>query len=53
MNTNTTYIKNKLKPIQQWISNQALESVYSSQYWNDIEAEKKKEWWIIDGMYLP
>lgn len=53
MNTNITYIKNKLKPIQQWISNQALESVYSSQYWNDIEAEKKKEWWIADGMYLP
>lgn len=37
--------------IKNWISDGELESIYSSSFWNDIEIEKKKEWWIDDGNY--
>jgi len=26
-----------------------LSAIYSSQYWNDLAAERSKEWWIADG----
>ena len=26
-------------------------SIYSSEYWNDIKEETKKEWWIAEGNY--
>jgi SAM-dependent methyltransferase len=51
MNTNMAEIEKKLAPIEQWVSNEALAGIYSSVYWNDIEEEKKKEWWIADGDY--
>lgn len=41
----------QLAPVEQWITNEALNAIYSSVYWNDVEEEKKKEWWIADGNY--
>lgn len=38
-----------LAPIERWVDDSFLRSVYSSQYWNDLEEEKAKEWWIADG----
>ena len=40
---------NTLAPIAQWLDEQALSSIYSAQYWNDLAAERTKEWWIADG----
>ncbi len=40
-----------MREIVMWLSDEELESIYSSSYWNDIEEEKKKEWWIEDGNY--
>ena len=51
MNTNIEEIEKKLAPVEQWLSNEALAGIYSSGFWNDIEEEKKKEWWIADGDY--
>ena len=38
-----------LSPIVQWLDEPSLRSIYSSQYWNDLDGEKSKEWWIADG----
>lgn len=43
--------KQRLAPVEQWIPNDVLAGIYSSDYWNDIEEEKRKEWWIADGDY--
>lgn len=40
-----------MQEIENWLSHEELESIYTSSYWNDIEEEKKKEWWIEDGNY--
>ena len=40
-----------MKEIESWISEENLAKIYTSNYWNDIEQEKKKEWWISDGNY--
>ncbi len=37
-----------MKEIIKWIDINDLNSIYTSEYWNDIEAEKKKEWWVTD-----
>lgn len=29
-----------------WINELELDSIYSSEYWNDIEKEKGKIWWL-------
>ncbi len=34
-----------------WLTDDELARIYTSDYWNDIEQEKKKEWWIADGQY--
>jgi len=36
-------------PIEHWLDEQTLSSVYSARYWNDLAAERTKEWWIADG----
>jgi SAM-dependent methyltransferase len=36
-------------PVERWLDDGALRSIYSSQYWNDLAAERAKEWWIADG----
>ncbi len=40
-----------MRPIERWITDNQLASIYSSKYWNDLEEEKKKEWWIANGNY--
>ena len=40
-----------LREIKYWLSDTDLKSIYTSAYWNDIEKEKKKEWWIDNGNY--
>lgn len=37
--------------VVQWLSNAQLDATYTAGYWNDIQAEKKKPWWIADGQY--
>lgn len=41
----------QLCPVEQWISDESLKEIYTSDYWNDIEEERKKELWIADGDY--
>ena len=36
-------------PVEHWLDDGALRSIYSSRYWNDLAAERAKEWWIADG----
>ena len=38
-----------LAPIERWLDARAVASIYSAQYWNDLDEEKTKEWWIADG----
>lgn len=40
-----------LAEVQRWLSEEELSRLYTAAYWNDIEEEKKKEWWIEDGNY--
>ena len=40
-----------MREINSWLSDEELKSIYTSSYWNDINEEKKKEWWIEDGNY--
>lgn len=35
--------------IQYWLSDKDLDNIYSGQYWNNEEEEKKKELYILDG----
>lgn len=37
-----------MKPIIEWINKQEVGYLATLTYWNDIEKEKKKEWWITD-----
>lgn len=41
----------KLSGVVNWLDDRELEGLYSSEYWNDITEEKKKEWWIAEGNY--
>lgn len=38
-----------LGPITSWLSPADLRAIYSSDYWNDVAEERKKEWWIEVG----
>jgi ubiquinone/menaquinone biosynthesis C-methylase UbiE len=40
-----------MRNIEYWLSDKDLNNIYTSSYWNDIEEEKKKGWWIADGEY--
>ena len=40
-----------MRNIENWLSREELQSIYSSSYWNNAEEEKKKEWWIEEGGY--
>lgn len=40
-----------MREIKNWLSDEELKSLYTASYWNNIEEEKKKEWWIEDGNY--
>jgi ubiquinone/menaquinone biosynthesis C-methylase UbiE len=41
----------ELTEVQRWLSDDELKGIYTSSYWNDIEEERRKEWWIEDGDY--
>lgn len=43
--------RSNVRPIEFWLTEEKLQSIYSANYWNDIEEEKKKDYWIIDGNY--
>ncbi|MBE2205435.1 MAG: class I SAM-dependent methyltransferase [Chthoniobacterales bacterium] len=40
-----------MKPIETWLSEGELAQIYTAGYWNDIERERTKHWWIADGKY--
>ncbi|TGM60673.1 class I SAM-dependent methyltransferase [Leptospira vanthielii] len=40
-----------MRDVENWLTEQELENIYSADYWNDIEEEKSKEFWILDGNY--
>jgi SAM-dependent methyltransferase len=42
-------IENELSPIVKWLDEKSLSAIYSWQYWNDLAAERSKEWWIAEG----
>lgn len=35
-----------MQDIEFWINKEEIANLYTSDYWNNIEEEKKKEWWI-------
>ena len=41
-----------MKEIQIWLSDKELETMFSSEYWNDNEVEKNKAFWILGGNYV-
>jgi SAM-dependent methyltransferase len=41
----------RLSEVQAWLTDDDLRNVFSSSYWNDVEAEQKKDFWIEDGDY--
>jgi ubiquinone/menaquinone biosynthesis C-methylase UbiE len=40
-----------LKPTQKWLNSEELKNIYSSEYWNNLEEEKDKPWYILNGDY--
>lgn len=42
---------NSFAEVQRWLSDEDLQCIYTYEYWNDINEERKKEWWIEDGDY--
>jgi len=40
-----------MRPVEKWILDEDLEKIYTAEYWNNIELEKKKAWWIAEGEY--
>lgn len=40
-----------MRPTIFWLSQPELEKIYSSEYWNSIENEKIKPWWIENGNF--
>ena len=40
-----------LKKVTNWIDDSELENIYTSDYWNNIEIEKNKEFYIENGDY--
>lgn len=40
-----------MTPVTNWLTEKQIKELYTSDYWNDLEEEKKKEWWINDGNY--
>ena len=41
----------RLTDVQKWLSEDEIAKIYTASYWNNIEEEKRKEWWIEDGNY--
>jgi ubiquinone/menaquinone biosynthesis C-methylase UbiE len=41
----------QLTEVQRWLSDEEIARIYTAAYWNDVDAEKSKEWWIEDRDY--
>ena len=39
----------KLRPVEQWLSESELTDIFTNDYWNNIEIEKGKEFWINEA----
>jgi SAM-dependent methyltransferase len=37
-----------MEQITRWLSTEEINGIFSSAFWNDVEIEKLKEWWIDD-----
>ena len=37
-----------MEELEVWIDKKDIDNIYTSKYWNNVEEEKKKEWWIKD-----
>lgn len=37
-----------MKEIEYWLNNKEREEIYSSGYWNNLNEEMNKPWWIVD-----
>ena len=40
-----------MKEVIQWVTDDDLKNIYTAEYWNNINEERKKDWWIEDGNY--
>jgi SAM-dependent methyltransferase len=46
-----TEAKSALRGVEHWLSESDLSGLYTAAYWNDIDEERRKPWWIEDGDY--
>ena len=44
-------VDDKLKKIKYWLSDAELSDIYTSDFWNNVDIEKNKSFWICDGNY--
>ncbi|MDB4706134.1 class I SAM-dependent methyltransferase [Verrucomicrobia bacterium] len=40
-----------MKPITYWLTAEELQGIYTADYWNNLDEEKRKATWIEDGDY--
>lgn len=40
---------NELSPTEYWLKDDELKDIYTSNYWNGVEIERKKQFWIIEN----
>ena len=40
-----------MKKIIYWLNDKELKKIFSADYWNNVEEEKRKELWMTDGNY--
>jgi len=41
----------KLAPSVNWLTDNEMNNIYTSKFWNDEEQEKPKAWWILDNNF--
>ena len=44
-------IEHDMPKLVHWLTEDQLRSIYTSEYWNNVNEEKKKAWWIANGNY--
>lgn len=40
-----------LRPTVYWLSDEEIKKIYTAEFWNDLEQEKPKHWYIIDNNF--
>ena len=38
-------------PTINWLTDEEIKNIYTSEFWNDVEQEKPKAWWILDNNF--